>query len=319
MFDFADSSIQADIVRNHDSGRATLCRQDVELIRNWIRNPNITLENGEINTVAGWTAMQNIATRYQQFFPAVLPNIYSQQRYFFRHAFTQRSQASIRAFADGLFGENTWPFVEFEPVPENDWFMRPIDFCPMFTEEVADQREQAAFEQGPEVEQMLFEINNRLGFRGASSLDLDQVLIMWEWCRFETASTFEMSSSEIGEDSVWCAPFSVAHHAILEYHQDLHYYHFTGYGVRNQRLIENLNCGLVQDMLLHIQSNNPLDQTVKIYGTDSQMVQAFLVTLGAFRDTNHLTQHNFAQQTFRHWRATLITPNAANIAIIRFE
>lgn len=272
-----------------------------------------------MNTVAGWTAMQNIARRYQQFFPTLLPSTYTQARYMFRHASHQRSQASIRAFADGLFGDNSWQSVFFEPVLERDWFMRPINFCPLFTETVAHQREQEAFESGPEIAEMKQEINRRLGFTGARSLSLDQILIMWEWCRFETASTFEFSHSEFGEDSVWCAPFSVAHHAVLEYHQDLHYYHYTGYGVRNQRLIQNLNCGLMQDLLLHMQSNSANDQLVRIFGTDSQMVQAFLVTLGVLKDENHLHQHNFAQQSYRHWKTSLITPNAANLAVIRYK
>lgn len=263
--------------------------------------------------------MQNIARRYQEFFPTLLPNVYTPQRYMFRHAFTQRSQASIRAFSDGLFGEGAWQHVFFEPMPVRDWFLRPIDFCPEFTQEVANQRQQVAFEQGPEMEQLLKEVNARLGFRGAESLSLDNILIMWEWCRFETASTFEMSISEIGEHSTWCAPFSVAHHAVLEYHQDLHYYHFTGYGVRNQRLIENLNCGLMQDMLRHIASNNATEQLVRIFGTDSQMVQSFLVSLGAIRDGSPLHQHNYAQQSFRQWKTSLITPNAANLVIVRYE
>lgn len=306
-------------MRNHEAGRTTLCRRDVDLIRNWVRNPNMTVQFESMNTVAGWTAMQNIARRYQQFFPTLLPNTYSPQRYFFRHAFTQRSQASIRAFSDGLFGDNSWPTVDFEPVPTNDWFLRPIDFCPAFTEATANQTEQTAFANGPEVEEMLEQVNRRLGFTGSSQLSLDQIFLMYSWCRFETASNFELSESDIGEESTWCIPFSVAHQAILEYHEDLGYFYFTGYGVRNQRLIENLNCGLMQDLLRLMQSNAATDQTVRIFGTDSQMVQSFLVTLGAFRDEIRLHQHNYAQQSFRLWRTSLITPNAANLAVIRYE
>jgi hypothetical protein len=289
----------------------------VELIRQWSPHPNISLDIAEINTVAGWTSTQNIASRYQHFFPAVLPNVYTRERYLFRHVSYQRSQASLRAFTDGLFGDGFWPNVTFEPVPLRDWFMRPINFCPEFSDEVANQTQQAAFEKGPEVEQMLAEVNRRLGFSGARSLDLNKIFTMWEWCRFETASNFDLPTSF--PDSPWCAPFTINHHAVLEYHQDLHFYHFTGYGVRNQRLIENLMCGLVQDMLLLIQSNDSSDQTVKIYGTDGQMLQAFLVTLGAARDDLHLHQHNFAQQSFRHWKTSFITSNAANLAVVRYE
>lgn len=264
-----------------------------------------------MNTVAGWNSMQRIGRRYQQMFPQVLSSNYSQERYLFRHADTQRSRASISAFAGGVFGENGWEGVNFEPIPERDTFLRPIHFCPAFTEVTANQPQQDAFEQGPEIETLLEEVNRKLGLRGSSQLSFNQILLIWEWCRFETGS-------ESGTGA-WCVPFSVSHHAILEYYRDLGYYHFTGYGVPNQRLIENLNCGLVQDMLTTMQSNDPTDQTVKIFSSFSQIVQAFLVTLGAFRDEDPLHQHNYAQQSFRNWKSSFLTPNAANLVIVRYE
>jgi len=197
--------------------------------------------------------------------------------------------------------------------------LRPIDFCPEFREEVADQHQQEAFGNGPEFEEMMEQINRRLGFHGSSQLSVDRVLVMWEWCRFETATNFELSDSVIGDPSPWCIPFSIAHHQILEYYQDLQYYHFTGYGVRNQRLIENLNCGLMQDLLNHLQSDDDTDQTVRVFVTYSQMLQALMVTLGAFRDVPNLHQHNFAQQTSRHWQTSLMTPNAANFVVVRYD
>ena len=263
--------------------------------------------------------MQNIGRRYQQFFPSLLPSNYSREWYLFRNSWTRRSHASIRGFVDGLFGDGGFEDVEFEDIPAKDSFMRPIDFCPEFTFETSRLPEREAFGKGPEVEQMLDEVNNRLGFRGSNQLSFNTVWIMWEWCRFETASEFELSESPIGEASVWCAPFSIAHHAIFEYYADLGYYYFTGYGVRNQRLIENLNCGLMQDLLTHIQDDSADSQVSKVYVTQSQIVQAFLVILGAMRDEHHLHQHNFAQQSFRHWKTTFLTPNAGNLAIIRFE
>lgn len=279
----------------------------------------MTVQFESMNTVAGWMAMEGIGRRYQQFFPNILQPFYTQQRYLFRHAITQRSQASIRAFVDGLFGFNSWQNVIFEPIPHQDTFLRPIDYCPAYIEYTSTRPHQDAFVEGPEVEEMLEQINRRLGFRGSSQLSFHQVLLLWSWCRFETASTVEPSGNNRGQLSPWCAPFSVAHHTILEYYEDLGYYYFTGYGVRNQSLVSNLNCGLMQDLLRLMQSTNPNDQLVRIFGTDSQMVQLFLVTLGAFRDENHLTQHNFAQQTFRQWKTSLLTPNAANLAVVRYE
>jgi len=319
MLDFADSSIQLDIARNYDAGRTTLCRQDFEALRDWRRAANFTLESASLTTEAGRIAMRNVARRYQQFFPSILSDTYTSARFHFRHTRTARTNTTIRAFADGLFGENQNENVVFEDVPENDTFLRPIDFCPEFREEVADQHQQVAFANGPEFEEMMEQINRKLGFHGSSQLSVDVVLVMWEWCRFETATYFELSDSEIGDPSPWCIPFSIAHNQILEYYQDLGYYHFTGYGVRNQRLIENLNCGLMQDLINHLQSDNSTDQMVRVFVTYSQMLQALMVTLGAFRDVPNLHQHNFAQQTSRHWQTSLMTPNAANFVVVRYD
>lgn len=169
----------------------------------------MTLESASLTTEAGRIGMQNIARRYQQFFPTILTDTYDPERFHFRHTRTIRTNTTIRAFASGLFGENGSDNVIFEDVPEDDFFLRPIDFCPEFREEVENQHQQEAFENGPEFEEMLDEINRKLGFRGSSQLSVDTVLTMWEWCRFETATNFEFSESEIGDPSTWCIPFSI--------------------------------------------------------------------------------------------------------------
>lgn len=186
-----------------------MCRQDFEAIRDWRRDSNLTLDSASLTTEAGRIAMRNIARRYQQFFPNILTDNYSPERYHFRHTRTLRTNTTIRAFASGLFGEGGSDAVIFEDVPDNDSFMRPIDFCPEFREEVADQHQQNAFANGPEFEEMMDEINRKLGFRGSNQLSVGTVLIMWEWCRFETATYFELSESDIGDPSAWCAPFSI--------------------------------------------------------------------------------------------------------------
>lgn len=290
-----------------------MCRQDFELLRNWIRDPNITVEIESMNTEAGWHSLNNIGRRFQQRFPEVLDSTYSQERYLFRHVDTQRGRASISALAGGIFGDNGWLDVVFEPIPENDTMLRSIQLCPAFTEAVAAQPQQVAFADGPEVTQMLEQINRRLGLRGTRQLSFEEILLVWEWCRYETGSTNGQASA------AWCVPFSIAHHEILEYYRDIGYYHFTGYGVQPQRLIENLNCHLIQDFLSLMQSNDPNDRIVRIYSSFSQVVQALLVALGAFRDYRHLNQHNFAQQAFRLWKSSLLTPNAANLVIVRYE
>jgi len=313
MIDFVNSPVQAEILTNYNAGRTTLCAADFELFRNWVRDPNITVAIESMNTEAGWRSMNNIGRRYQERFPDLLQNTYSQERYLFRHADTQRSLASISAFAGGIFGDGGWLDVVFEPIPDFDTFLRPLHFCQAFTDATITQYQQIAFAQGPEVRQMVQQINDRLGLRGSTQWSLAEVLLVWEWCRFETGST------DGSVPAAWCTPFSMAHHEILEYYRDIAYYHFTGYGTQPQRLVENMNCHLIQDMLNVMQSTDANDRPVRIYSSFSQIVQAFLVALGAFRDERPLNQHNFAHQTFRHWRSSVLTPNAANLVIIRYD
>lgn len=85
---------------------------------------NITIEFESFLTVAGWNVMQDLAQRYQAAFPTLLPTTFNAQQYFFRHTDRQRSQGSMRAFADGLFGFNGFQNVTFESIPTMDSFLR---------------------------------------------------------------------------------------------------------------------------------------------------------------------------------------------------
>lgn len=265
-------------------------------------------------------AMENIAERFQQNFPNILTNTYSPGRFLFRHTYTERCNTSARAFARGLFGESASQNVIYEDVPENDWFLRPFEFCPLYDEEVSDwDKKQNAFRIGPEFEEMIEQVNRKLGFITTNKLSSERIFDMWEWCRFETSSTFELSNSETGANSPWCAVFSVANFLTIEYLADLGHFDLYGYGVRNQRLQENLNCGVMQDLLTHMQSNDDTDQMARIFITYAEQVQTMLVLLGSFRDTWPLHQYNYAQQASRHWRTSWIAEFGSNLAVVRYE
>ncbi|KAG4069951.1 hypothetical protein HA402_015175 [Bradysia odoriphaga] len=321
MIDFAESSVQDDIVRNYEAGRTSLCREDFELIRDFSMESDFAsgfhLGNASLVTDSGIIGIQNIASRYQENFPNIFPTTYSPERFLFRHTESVRTNQSARAFASGLFGAAGAQNVVYEEVPERDWFLRPFDFCPAFNDEVSDwNAQQNAFRDGPEMQELIDQVNRRLGFH-ADQLNFQQIFDMWNWCRFKTAAYFEESGSETGTHCPWCAAFSVAHHLILEYWEDLGHFYFSGYGVRNQRLLENLNCGVMQDLINHMQSDSP--QVARIYMSYTQEVQLLLVLLGSFRDTWPLHQHNYAQQSARNWLTSLIAPFGSNLAVVRHD
>lgn len=298
----------------------TFNREDFDAIRTWTRPPYFNIGFASLTTPAGILAVQDIARRYQVQFPDILNGTYSRDRFLFRHTWTERTTSSIRAFATGLFGVEDAQNVVYEDVPAVDWFMRPFDFCPLFDQEhgwVSAERQ--AFLEGPEIQEMLEQVSDKLGFVGSNQLSFTQIFTIWDWCRFETAYTFEFSNSPVGGNSTWCAAFSVAHQLLLEYTTDLFTFHTSGYGVRNQRLLENLHCGLAQDLLNHLQSDDPTDQMARIFMGYAEEVHGMLVSLGAFRDVWPMHRHNYAQQTARNWIGSLMTPFGANLAVVRYE
>lgn len=278
----------------------------------------LRIENGAQLTDSGKFAMQNISKRFQLAFPDILTETYSRTRYHFRHTDASRTNASIRAFAVGLFGEAGAASVVYEPVPEVDWLLRPMNFCPAFSEETADSNsEREAFNHGPEIQEMIEQVNRKLGLRGSSQMDLDQIVTMWNWCKFTIAFAFETTGS--ASPSPWCAPFSVAHQLLFEYREDLGFFYSNGYGVRNQRLLENLNCGVIQDLLRLVQSETDADTMVRVFITHTQEFQKILVALGTFRDVWPIHRHNYAQQSHRNWLTSLITSFSSNLSVVRFE
>jgi multiple inositol-polyphosphate phosphatase / 2,3-bisphosphoglycerate 3-phosphatase len=156
------------------------------------------------------------------------------------------------------------------------------------------------------------QVNAKLGLQGTDQLSGQDIRVLWDICRFE-------KKLDLTIPAAWCAAFSVANTQTLEYWADLEYYHRNGYGNPNHRLIENLSCGLMQDMLRYLQSNDVNEERARVYGTHSTSIQLLVVALGAFEDENPLTRHNFAQNVPRMYKTSWISPMAANLAVVRYE
>lgn len=52
--------------------------------------------------------MRDLARVYKSVFPALIGDSYSAEKFLFHHTDYQRSQASFKAFAEGLFGEGAY-------------------------------------------------------------------------------------------------------------------------------------------------------------------------------------------------------------------
>lgn len=307
-------SLHRNILNNYDAGRTSLCASDIALIRDWRFDPNITYDNEQYLTVTGWNEVQGIAQRYQAAFPSLLPSTYSLTDYLFRSADLPGTISSIEAFADGLFGFNGHQRVEFENIDDPDVLLSPHLNCPLFDDINSSPTEENAFINGPEYQETITEISSKLGFHKSHILSAEQIEVLLTLCRFEQIW-------DINSTSPLCAAFSVANHQVLEYHKDLSFYYRFGFGhfSNYRRLYKTLPCHLMQDMLQFLQSNDPNDRRARIFNTSVYTMLLTLNVFGAYKDQVPLTRHNLAQQTFRLWRLSHITPKASNLAVIRYE
>lgn len=68
--------------------------------------------------------MKYLALNYQRIFPSVLENIYSPDKFLFQHTKRQRTEASYKAFVEGLFGENAYEHIKLPPIPEKETLLK---------------------------------------------------------------------------------------------------------------------------------------------------------------------------------------------------
>ncbi|XP_037028749.1 multiple inositol polyphosphate phosphatase 1-like [Bradysia coprophila] len=305
--------LQRQILTNYNEGRTSLCASDFDLIRNWQFNPDITEENAEHLSPSGWNEMKEMAQRFQAAFPTVLPSTYSPNDYFFQNSNFERTRSSLNAFADGLFGDGGHEQVQFEDIPEPDLHLRPFNHCPLYTD-LNLAVEQDAFVEGPEYQEMVMQVSAKLGFHNSNVLRHSDIVLLALQCKYD-----QMWNLNYTSPSPFCASFSVANGQVVEYYQDLYWYHIIGYGQpEHRRLFENVMCFTLQDMLRFVRSNDARDHKLRIFNGHVRQFLMFL-HFDAFDGDNVLTRHNFAQQSQRVWRSTELLPMAMNIAVVRYD
>lgn len=176
---------------------------------------------------------------------------------------------------------------------------------------MASTAEADAFQNGPEFRAAISQVNEKLGFHmGTDQLRVQEIRTLWEICRFQKAMN-------LTRPSPMCSAFSVGNNEVFEFREDLEAYYIFGYGVPNRRLVENLTCGLLQNLLRFIQSNDASDETARIYITHSSVLQILMVSLGIFEDDFVLSRHSMSRE--RVWKTSWISPKAANLVAVRFE
>lgn len=202
--------------RGIDLGRASLCRPDAQNIERWVFDASITPNRSLELTQTGFNELRDLAVRLQAAFPQVLPRTYVESQFRFRHTYRERTADSLSAIANGFFGHTN---VVFDDIPNQDRLLRPIDTCRLYDEWAANNGERNAFREGIDFEITAEQVNRKLGLIGANVLSTNQLLTLMNYCKFEQSIT-------PSEPSPWCAAFSIANHAVMEYSEDLRYEKF---------------------------------------------------------------------------------------------
>lgn len=306
--------IRDEIIKKYSQGGTTLCHPDVEVLENWVLNPNFTLTTSAPETESGWTELTELGQRFQAAFPDLLPRLYSPKNYYFRRTPIARTLESAKAFARGLFGPDCYEKVTYEGGSFPDLLLRPQDSCSIYGSFRAPYYpEQISFAGTPEFLEMLEQVNMKLGFVGYEQKSFDEIEKLMTQCRYE--QTYDHD-----KPSVFCAAFSYANHQLYEYFYDLMNNFRSGYGNTDYRnLYENLSCALLQEMLTYLMSTDLNDQKAKIFYAHDVTLQLLFVSMGLFEDKVPLRGDNFAQQTMRQWKASSLTPMAVNMAVIKYK
>lgn len=115
------------------------------------------------------------------------------------HTLRQRTMASFRAFAEGLYGENAYDKIKLPPIPEREILLKPYKYCPAWSNEDSSI-EQNKFIASAIYQEMIGDISERLGFNrtGNDALTKNDISYMWDMCRYNLAW-------QLDKPSAWCS------------------------------------------------------------------------------------------------------------------
>ncbi|CAL7933071.1 unnamed protein product [Xylocopa violacea] len=308
--------LQLNIIENHlKGGNGTLCQKDLEKLKSWKVDANLSKHNKKFLTKQGEDDLLQLGKRFRDYFPALLqsyPPDVLKDKYKFRSTDTQRTIASMEYFIKGLFGNLTVNNTEVVPTSE-DVLLKLYKICKNWLDR-GNNSEADRFAKSEIYGEVIGNVSQRLGF--SKSLSYDDIQIMHTACAFETAWYIQNQK----ERSPWCAAFTEDELKIFEYEKDLHYYYHTSYGRNNS---SDIGCPLLQDMFKRFteleNGDSSKEQQGVFYFSHSSALQLFFTAMGIAEDATPLKASNFENMEDRKWRVSHLVPFAANIAAIFYK
>lgn len=128
-------------------------------------------------------------------YPELFESNYTEQNYLFKHTKTQRTEASYKAFVEGLFGENSYQYVKADALGKENSLLYPYLRCQTWKDN-HKKNEMKKFGKSAIFTQLINDVSTRLGFE--KSLTLEQITNIYQMCRYTVAWY-------IDKPSPWCS------------------------------------------------------------------------------------------------------------------
>lgn len=293
------------IIRNYIvKSKNSLLKSDIDAFKKW--QNKLDDKDEKKLTHEGESEMIELAERMQSRYPTLLQNIYSNTSFQFKFTHTQRTKASAKYFAVGLFGRATARDVWFPEPNKQDLILRFYKMCSIWRRDVKKNPnnllERYKFQQSPTVKSTVAKIKRRIG--NFENLTLDDVHVMYMTCAFE-------SSWNKKTRSPWCAAFDTDDIKVFEYLEDLKYYWVDGYG---HEITYKQACPTFKNMLDYIESDDYFPRAT-LYFTHSGTLLKVLAHLGLYDDEKPLTSEDYGKPY--QWAAGKIAPFGTNLAFVK--
>lgn len=301
---------------NHEKGFGELCKDDVHFFSKWMEDTKESLQSEHIQEKflhpEGEMEFINLAERFRERFPDLLPENYSSEMLKFRATKTERAIKSQLYFATGLFNRTVAQSeVQYEsPIKPHDPLIRFYKTCPKWLYEVKKSpnslAEQKLFETSEFfADNVIRPVSVRLGFQ--DNLTLSDIETLYVSCNFGQAW-------QPAKGVPACQAFNEEELKILEYREELEYYWQDGYGFD---INYDSGCVLIKDIVENFESVLKGESVKKgiFYFTHSGTILKFLTFLGLFKDSEQIKSNNFhVMKDARLFRTSKIDPFGANIA-----
>eukprot|EP00092_Neocalanus_flemingeri_P034573 GFUD01037600.1.p1 GENE.GFUD01037600.1~~GFUD01037600.1.p1 ORF type:complete len:454 (-),score=120.39 GFUD01037600.1:57-1418(-) len=223
-----------------------------------------------------------------------------------RSSSKSRCLESANAFLEGIFESDTPDIVE------NNKLLRFYNYCPKFITEVDENSETFVEMNKFRAGEFFQEMVTRVSIRTGLPMDVPQISLMWDMCRFGKA----WFPSEV---SPWCFVFSNEDLKLFEFQADLKYYYNDGAAYN---ITAEMTQPLFADIFSKIEEMKSSEEAnVSILNfAHSETLQPFMTALGLYRDEEDLLASDWGAPRQQHkWQVSRIASFATNVGLVVFE